>query len=73
MVNSRIMGWEGLEAGMGEKYAYRVLVKKPEEKRPLGRPRRRWKYSIGMDLEEIGWGVWTGFIWLRTGNNGGVM
>jgi hypothetical protein len=35
---------------------YRVLVGKPEGKRPLGRPRRRWEDGIKMDLEEIGWG-----------------
>jgi hypothetical protein len=36
--------------------AYRILVGKPEGKRPLGRPRRGWKESIKMDLREIGWG-----------------
>jgi hypothetical protein len=36
--------------------AYRMLVGKPEEKRPLGRPRRRWLNNIKMDLTEIGWG-----------------
>jgi hypothetical protein len=42
---------------MGEKRnAYRLLVGKPEEKRPLGRPRRRWVDNIKMDLLEIGWG-----------------
>jgi hypothetical protein len=42
---------------MGEKRtAYRILVGKPEEKRPLGRPRRRWEDNIRMDLREIGWG-----------------
>jgi hypothetical protein len=34
---------------------YRLLVGKPEEKRPLGRPRRRWVDNIRMDLEEVGW------------------
>jgi hypothetical protein len=42
---------------MGEKRnAYRILVGKPEEKRPLGRPRRRCEDNIRMDLREIGWG-----------------
>jgi hypothetical protein len=42
---------------MGEKWnAYRILVGKPEGKRPLGRPRRRWEQNIKMDLREIGWG-----------------
>jgi hypothetical protein len=41
----------------GEKRnAYRILVGKPEEKRLLGRPRRRWEDNIKMDLGEIGWG-----------------
>jgi hypothetical protein len=35
---------------------YRVLVGKPEGKRPLGRPRRRWEDNIRMDLQEVGWG-----------------
>jgi hypothetical protein len=42
---------------MGEKRdAYRILVGKPEGKRPLERPRRRWEDNIRMDLREIGWG-----------------
>jgi hypothetical protein len=48
---------------MGEKTnVYRLLVGKPEGKRPLGRPRRRWLYSIKMDLLEIGMSVvdWIG-------------
>jgi hypothetical protein len=41
----------------GEKVnAYRILVRKPEGKRPLGRRRRRWVYNIKMDLREMGWG-----------------
>jgi hypothetical protein len=35
--------------------AYRVLVGKPEGRRPLGRPKRRWEDSIQMDLREVGW------------------
>ena len=38
------------------KGVYRVLVGKPEGKRPLGRPRRRWEYNIKMDLQEVGCG-----------------
>jgi hypothetical protein len=41
---------------MGEKRnSYRILVRKPEGKRPLGRPRRRWVDNIKMDLRERGW------------------
>jgi hypothetical protein len=42
---------------LGEKRnAYRILVGKPEGKRPLGRPRRRWEDNIRINLREIGWG-----------------
>jgi hypothetical protein len=61
---------------MGEKRnAYMILVGKPEGKRPLGRPRRRWVDNIKIDLREIGWDgvVWTGLIWLRIGTNGGPL
>ncbi|KAJ4444752.1 hypothetical protein ANN_06549 [Periplaneta americana] len=47
---------EGHVAHMGEsRNAYRVLVGRPEEKRPLGRPRRRWEDNIKMDLREVGY------------------
>jgi hypothetical protein len=39
-----------------ERNVYSVLIGKPEGKRPLGRPRRRWEDGIRMDLREIGWG-----------------
>jgi hypothetical protein len=43
---------------MGEKRgAYRIFVGKPEGRRPLGRPRRRWKDNIKMDLQDVGWGM----------------
>jgi len=46
---------------MGERRVlYRVLVGKPEGKRPMGRPRRRWEDNIKMDLQEMGCRVWTG-------------
>jgi hypothetical protein len=37
--------------------AYRVLMGKPEGRRPLGRPRHRWEDNIKMDLREVGWGI----------------
>jgi hypothetical protein len=45
-----------------ERKVYKVLVGKPEGMRPLGRPRRRWEDGIRMDLEEIVWEVWIGFV-----------
>jgi hypothetical protein len=49
--------WAGHVAQMGEKRnPYRLLVGKPKERRPLGRPRRRWVDNIRMDLVEVGWG-----------------
>jgi hypothetical protein len=60
-IKSRRMRWAGHVARMGEKRnAYRLLVGKPEGKRPLGRPRRRWADGIRMDLGEVRWGdvVW---------------
>jgi hypothetical protein len=55
VIKSRRMRWAGHVARMGEgRDAYRVLVGRPEGKRPLGRPRRRWEDSIKMDLREIG-------------------
>jgi hypothetical protein len=57
VVKSRRMGWAGLVARMGEdRVVHRVLVGKPEGKRPLGRPRHRWEGNIKMDLQEVGGG-----------------
>jgi hypothetical protein len=51
VVKSRRLRWEGHVARMGEgRGVHRVLVGKPEEKKPLGRPRRRWEDNIKMDL-----------------------
>ena len=50
---------------------FRVLVGKPEGKRPLGRPRRRWEDNIKMDFRKWDVGVWTGSSWLRIGTGGG--
>ena len=57
VIKSRRMRWAGHVAPMGEgRGVYRVLVGKPEGKRPLGRPRRRWEDNIRMDLQEVGLG-----------------
>ena len=57
VVKSRRMRWAGHVARMAEgRGVYRVLVGKPEGKRPLGRPRRRWEDSIKMDFREVGGG-----------------
>jgi hypothetical protein len=56
-IKSRIIRWAGHVARMGEgRNVYRVLMGKPEGKRPLERPRRRREDGIKMDLTEIGWG-----------------
>ena len=55
MIKSRRMRWAGHVARMGvERGVYRVLVGKPEGRRPLGRPKRRWADNIRMDLQEVG-------------------
>jgi hypothetical protein len=56
IIKSRRIRWAGHVTRMGEKgNTYRLLVGKPEGKRPLGRPRRRWVDNIIMDLGEVGW------------------
>jgi len=68
------MRWVGHVTRMGEERgAYRVLVGKPEGKRPLGRPRCRWVDSIRMNLQEVGMGIWTGWGWPRLGTGGGSL
>jgi hypothetical protein len=57
IMKSRRMRWAGHVARMGEKRnVYRLLVGKPEGRRPLGRPRCRWLDNIRMDLVDVGWG-----------------
>jgi hypothetical protein len=61
VIESRRLRWAGCSACS-------VLVGKPEGRRPLERPSRRWKDNIKVDLREVGWGgAWTGSIWLRIG------
>ena len=72
VVKSRRMGWAGHVARKGEgRGVHRILVGKPEGKRQLRRPRRRWEYNIKMDLQEVRGVVRTGWSWLRIGTGGG--
>jgi hypothetical protein len=74
VIKSREMRWAGHVTRMGEgRGAYRVLIGRPEGKRPLGRPRRRWEDNIKMYLGEIGIDGRTGFGWLRKGSSGGLL
>jgi hypothetical protein len=73
-IKSRRMRWAGHVACMGEdRNVYRVLMGKPEGKRPHGRPRRRWEDGIRMDLRENGCRVQSGCSWLRIGPDGGLL
>jgi hypothetical protein len=59
---------------MGEgRGAYRILVGRPEGRRPFERHGHRWEDNIKMDLQEVGWGAWTGLIWLKIGTGGGLL
>jgi hypothetical protein len=63
MIKSRRLRWVGHVAPTGwMRYAYKILVMKPEGMRPLGEPRGRWENNIKMYLREIGWKV---FEWIR--------
>jgi hypothetical protein len=53
--------------------AYRALVRKPEGKRPLGRHWCRCEDNIKMEIQQVGWGAWTGVIWLRKGKGGRLL
>jgi hypothetical protein len=72
VITSKRTKWAGNVARMGEKIgAYRVLVGKPELKRPLGRPRRRREDDIKVGLQEVEWRGHGLAIWLRIGTGGG--
>jgi hypothetical protein len=58
VIKSRRMGWAGHVACVVEmRNAYNILIGKTKGKRPLGKPKRRWKYNIRMDIREIGWEI----------------
>jgi hypothetical protein len=61
MIKTRRMQWLGHVAGMGEKNTFRVLMGKPEEKKPVGRPRRKWVDNIKINLKET---EWVGMNWI---------
>jgi len=72
VIKSRIMRWAGQIARMRERRGvYRVLGGKPEGKRPLGRPRRRWEGNIRWNFRKWDVGAWTGSSWLRIGTGAG--
>jgi hypothetical protein len=57
VIKSRRMRWSRHVARVGKgRGAYRILVGRPEGRRPLGRPRRIWEDNIKMDIHEVGWG-----------------
>jgi hypothetical protein len=73
-VKSRRMRLAWHVARMGEeRKVYKVLVRKPEGKRPLGRPRLGGKMVSEWILGRLAWGVWIGFNCLRTGTGGGLL
>jgi hypothetical protein len=74
VIKSRRMRWEGHLARIGvERGVYRVLVRKHEGKRQLGRPRVRWEEYTRMDLQEVGCGGTCGLGWLRIETYGGQL
>jgi hypothetical protein len=70
IIKSRKMMWAGHVVRRGEKNSYRLLVGKPEGKKPLGRPRNRWVDNIRIILERWDGVMWTGLVWLRVGTGG---
>jgi hypothetical protein len=74
MIKSRRMRWTGHVTRTKEKInAYRILVRKPEGKRPLGRQRRRGVDNIKIDLKILDRMIGTVPIWLRIGASGGLL
>jgi hypothetical protein len=74
IIKSKRIRWAGHVARMEKRTTYRLLVEKPEGKRPLGRPRGRCVGNITMDFVEKRDGVvWTGLVWLRIGTGGELL
>jgi hypothetical protein len=73
IIKSRRMRW-GHVARRGERRnAYGAMVGKPEGRRLLGRPRRRWVDILGWIMERWDWVMWTGLVWLRIGTGGELL
>jgi hypothetical protein len=73
MIKPRRMSWaEHVARMVAKRNAYRILMRKPEWERTLGRPRRRWENNIKIDFREIEC-VRTGFIWFRIGTSRGLL
>jgi hypothetical protein len=73
VIKSRRLGLAWHVECVGEKYIQGFLVGKPEARRPIGRPRRRWEGNNKIDHGEVGWGAWIGSIWLRIGTGSGLL
>jgi hypothetical protein len=74
IIKLRRIRWAGHVAGIGEKRnAYKLLVGKPEGKRPLGRRRRRWSVILRGILERWDGVMWIGLVWLRIGTGGELL
>jgi len=68
------MRWAGHAARMRDRRdVYKVLVGEPEGRRALGKPRRRWEYTIKMDYKKSFGRAWNGLIWIRRGKSGGLL
>jgi hypothetical protein len=74
IIKSRRVKWAGHVARMGAKRnAYSILVGKPEGKRSLGIPRRKWKDNIKLILKKQNGVIRTGLVWLRIGTSGALL
>jgi hypothetical protein len=74
VIKSSRMRWAGHVARMGEgRGAYRILMGRPEGRRPLGRPRHKWEDNIKMDLQDVGWGGMDWIVMAQDRDRAGVV
>jgi len=74
IIKSRRMRWEGHVARMEEtRYAYRILIGKPQRKRLLERYKQKWYDNIKRGLNYTGWMAWTEMVWLSVGPSGQLL